>query len=63
MLKKHPKGIWIRALARELKMPLSSLHYRLYKYLADKITFERIENYSLKGGPILVKLKNARKRK
>lgn len=62
-LKQYPKGIWLRALSRELRMPISSLHYRLHKYFADKIVFEKIEYHGVKGQYVLIKLKNARKRK
>jgi len=41
--KVEKKGIWIRELSRQTKMPVSTVHYYLNKYLEDRIEVKNIE--------------------
>ncbi len=48
VLEKINNWVWIRELSRETKIPLSTLHYYLEKYLnqfLDEINTEQILNY------------------
>jgi len=37
------KGIWIRELSRQTKMPVSTIHYYLNKYLEDRIEIQNVK--------------------
>jgi hypothetical protein len=44
VLKKvRKKGIWIRELSRQTKIPVSTVHYYLNKYLEDKIEIKNVK--------------------
>lgn len=59
-MKKHPKGIWIRKLARNLKAPISTVHRyvttKKHGYPGEKI--EIVEKLPTeRGGNIILRLK------
>jgi predicted transcriptional regulator len=37
------RGIWIRELSRQTKMPVSTIHYYLNKYLEDRIEIQNVK--------------------
>lgn len=44
VLKKvRKRGIWIRELSRQTKMPVSTVHYYLNKYLEDRIEIKNVK--------------------
>jgi len=44
VLKKVGKrGIWIRELSRQTKMPVSTVHYYLNKYFEDRIEIKNVK--------------------
>ena len=44
VLKKvRKKGIWIRELSRQTKIPVSTVHYYLNKYLEDRIEIKNVK--------------------
>ena len=56
VLHQHKTGIWIRELARQTKLPVSTLHFYLYKYVKD-IEIKNLEFSGRIGQYKIVKLK------